>query len=157
MQGQTFGEQFALDGSSKPRAPEVRVQVEPDAQTTGGFGVKEAMILPHIKGPQPSPFTTTKKSVSKVDKLAFLNSNTGSRKSLIAEESGQRSNTKVLSKQKKREQVGVLHFKGAFDDGVPEGMGPNDKNQMNVYETLKATDKNYDKMLSVANDILRTQ
>lgn len=51
----------------------------------------------------------------------------------------------------------MLHFKGAFDDGVPEGMGPNDKDQMNVYETLKATDKNYDKMLHVANDILRTQ
>ena len=51
----------------------------------------------------------------------------------------------------------VLHFKGAFDDGVPEGMGPNDTEQMNVYETLKATDKNYDKMLQVANDILRTQ
>jgi hypothetical protein len=64
---------------------------------------------------------------------------------------------KVVSKQKKREQVGVLHFKGAFDDGVPEGMGPNDKNQMNVYETLKATDKNYDRMLNVATDILRSQ
>lgn len=51
----------------------------------------------------------------------------------------------------------MLHFKGAFDDGVPEGMGPNDKDQMNVYETLKATDKNYEKMLHVANDILRTQ
>lgn len=36
-------------------------------------------------------------------------------------------------------------------------MGPNDKNQMNVYETLKATDKNYDKMLNVAHDILRSQ
>ena len=52
--------------------------------------------------------------------------------------------------------VGSLS-KGHFDDGVPQGMGPNDKDQMNVYETLKATDKNYEKMLDVATDILRTQ
>lgn len=43
-----------------------------------------------------------------------------------------------------------------FSNGVPPGIGPNNKNQMNILDTMKANDKNYDNMLDVATDIHRT-
>jgi len=50
-----------------------------------------------------------------------------------------------------------LHFKGAFDDGVPEGMGPNDVHQMSVLATLKGNDMRLGGMAEVADDIFRVQ
>ena len=52
----------------------------------------------------------------------------------------------TAQKMKRQRERGrkLMHFKGAFDDGVPDGKGPNDPKEMNVYETLKGNDKHYD-------------
>ena len=159
MQAQTFGEQFTMDPAAKvPEVLTIQKHADADAKVTGGFGSKETTVLPTIKTYHTSPpLMKTRDAHGQTDKLAQLHSNTVSKKSGGPEGAALGIASKKVSKQNRLDQAGGLHFKGAFDDGVPEGVGPNDQNQMNVYETLKATDKNYDKMLNVATDILRTQ
>lgn len=102
MQGQTFGEQFAIDPAAKAlETMNIQSQTEADAQVTGGFGSKEATVLPTIKIHQAPPLTMTGNGHGQGDKLARVNSDSASKKSVAAEEAAQKITSRTVSKQSK--------------------------------------------------------